>query len=63
MLKENGHAAEAAEQISKILDTKYTPSNLDDVVQGNQKLSMNQRQKLLKLLTNHETLFDGSLGK
>ena len=63
MLKDNGHAAEVAERIYKILDAKYTPVNLDDIVKGNQKLSTNQRQKLLKLLTNHETLFDGSLGK
>ena len=44
MLKDNGRAAEAAEQISKILDAKYTPANLDDVVQGNQKLSTKQKQ-------------------
>ena len=62
ILKENGHSAEAAERISKILDGKYTPMNLN-VVQGNQKLSTKQKQELLNLLTNHETLFDGSLGK
>ena len=61
MLKDNGHAAEAAEQISKILGARYNPANLDDVIQGNHKISTHKKQKLLELLTNHETLFDVTL--
>ena len=48
---------------TKILDAKYEKANLPEVVEDNCKhLTVTQRNALLRLLLEHEELFDGTLG-
>ena len=47
----------------EILDAKYEKANLAEIVQDNcSHLSSQQQNKMLKLLTKYEELFDGTLG-
>ena len=51
------------QQVVKILDAKYEKADLNAVVADNCKhLSVPDQEKLLKLLTKFEDLFDGTLG-
>ena len=52
---------DSADRLKKILDAKYEPANLEELV-GNSKLSPDQKIGLLHLLQKYEDLFDGSLG-
>jgi hypothetical protein len=54
---------EAAERIKEILDAKYEPADLDEVVAACTHLSSNERDQLKRLLLKYEPLFDGSLGQ
>ena len=54
---------EAAERIKEILDAKYEPADLDEVVAACTHLSLNERDQLKRLLLKYEPLFDGSLGQ
>ena len=49
--------------MSKILDAKYAPADLRKVANTNAHLTHNQKEKLYALLSKHEALFDGTLGK
>ena len=49
--------------MSKILDSKYTPANLREIANANAHLTNNQQEKIHALLSQHEPLFDGMLGK
>jgi hypothetical protein len=54
---------DATERATQILDAKYTKAYLRSVVRDNCKhLKVDQQKKLLQLLTNYESLFDGTLG-
>ena len=54
---------EATQRVVKILDAKYEKADLNAVVADNCKhLSVPDQEKLLKLLTEFEDLFDGTLG-
>ena len=53
---------DATERIKKILDAKYEPANIDDVVAGCTHLDETERKKLKTLLNKYKELFDGSLG-
>jgi hypothetical protein len=53
---------EAAERIKKILDAKYEPANLDEIVYSCSHLTQEEQIKLKTLLKQYEHLFDGSLG-
>ena len=53
---------DATERIKKILDAKYEPVNIDDVVAGCTHLDETERKKLKTLLNKYKELFDGSLG-
>ena len=53
---------EAAERIKQILDAKYTPANLEELVKGCTHLTVNEQHKLKTLLKKYEHLFDGTLG-
>ena len=54
---------DATEHATQILDAKYTKADLWLVVRDNCKhLKVDQQKKLLQLLTNNESLFDGTLG-
>jgi hypothetical protein len=53
----------ATNRVTQILDAKYEKANLPEVVNNNCKhLTINQRNKLLRLLIQYEELFDGTLG-
>ena len=66
---ENSYAIEdsvamndATERIKKILDAKYEPANIDEVVAECTHLDESKRNKLKTLLNKYKELFDGSLG-
>jgi len=53
----------ATNRVTQILDAKYEKANLPKVVDDNCKhLNAQQRNNLLRLLIQHEELFDGTLG-
>jgi len=53
----------ATKRVTKILDAKYEKANLPEIVDDNcTHLSVIQRNALLRLLLQHEELFDGTLG-
>jgi hypothetical protein len=51
------------ERIKKILDAKYSATDLEKVCSSQSHLELEKQQKLLALLTKFEDLFDGTLGK
>ena len=51
-----------AERIQSIIDQKYTPADLDKVVNELTHLSQKEKRKLLTLLNKYKGLFDGQLG-
>jgi hypothetical protein len=54
---------DTTQRATRILDTKYSKADLQSVVRGNCKhQSANQQKKLLQLLKEYESLFDGTLG-
>ena len=56
-------AQQATKRTTKILDAKYEKADLEEVAKSNSHLSNDEREKLLKLLKQYETLFDGTLGR
>lgn len=52
-----------SERIKKILEAKYQPANLKEVIQEASHLNMEEQQKVYKLLRQFELLFDGTVGK
>jgi hypothetical protein len=55
-------ADEAVERIKQILDAKYEPADLDQLVQECTHLNNEQKRSLLSLLKRYKSLFDGTLG-
>ena len=53
---------EATERVKRILDAKYEPANLDEIVENCNHLNKTDKRKLYHLLKKYEILFDGSLG-
>jgi hypothetical protein len=53
---------DASKRIKEILDAKYAPANLDEVVEKCTNLDIEQQEDLLKLLKKYAPLFDGTLG-
>jgi hypothetical protein len=51
------------EHIKKILDAKYSATDLEKVCSSQSHLKLDKQQKLLALLTEFEDLLDGTLGK
>ena len=54
--------AEATEQIQRILDAKYEPADLREIVKSCDHLDEYEKSQLLDLLLKYENLFDGTLG-
>ena len=53
----------ATNRVTQILDAKYGKANLPEVVDNNYKhLTIDQQNKLLRLLIQYEELFDGTQG-
>ena len=50
-------------RIKKILDAKYEPANLNEIVEDCSHLEATERHQLFELLKEYEDLFDGTLGK
>ncbi len=50
------------ERVKSILDAKYEPANLEEIVSNCTHLSIAERNALYRLLTRYEPLFDGTLG-
>ena len=53
---------EATSRMKQILEAKYEPANLNEVVDACKHLHTNERQALHKLLSKYKGLFDGTLG-
>jgi len=53
---------EATDRIIKILDSKYEKANLKWVAEGAKHLTSVEKEKLYRLLTKYESIFDGTLG-
>ena len=53
---------DATRRIKDIIEAKYEPANLEEVVELSTNLNKEQRTELKYLLEKHKTLFDGSLG-
>ena len=51
-----------AERIQRILDMKYAPADLDQIVQESTHLTEYEKSLLGKLLARYHDLFDGTLG-
>ncbi len=63
MIHEPKSTLEATQRVVKILDAKYEKADLKAVVtQRCGHLNNSDQEKLLKLLTEFEDLFDGTLG-
>jgi hypothetical protein len=61
--KEPKSIEEATQRVVQILDANYKKADLQAIVRDNCKhLSSNNQEKLLRLLTEFEPLFDGTLG-
>ena len=54
---------DAADRLKKILDAKYEPADLKQLVNDCYELLPDQRQDLFDLLKQFEDLFDGTLGE
>jgi hypothetical protein len=53
----------ATKRVIEILDAKYDKANLPEIVNDNcSHLESSQQEKLLSLLLDYESLFDGTLG-
>ena len=52
---------DSGSRLKKILEAKYEPANLDEIV-AQSDLNNDQKIKLLKLLQKYEKIFDGTLG-
>ena len=62
-IREDELMSQESERISKILDAKYEKADLTEVCRAQAHLDEDERAKLHTLLTKHESLFDGTLGK
>ena len=62
-INEPDSVASDVDHIKKILDAKYEPANLDEVVDGITYSNPMEKTKLHRLLRKHKNLFDGTLRK
>ena len=61
-IEEPVHTEDAVDRIAKILEAKYKPANLVEIATANPHLSVDRKQQLLKLLSVHKDMFNGTLG-
>ena len=62
VVAESGPLKQATNRLKRILDAKYEPMKISQVVQKSTHLSKTQGKKLCQLLTKYQAMFDGSLG-
>ena len=60
--RDSPSVAEATERIQRILDAKYEPADLREIVKSCDHLDEYEKSQLLDLLLKYENLFDGTLG-
>ena len=51
-----------AERIQSIVEAKYSPADLESIVQDCAEITTEEKQQLLSLLKKYDQLFDGTLG-
>ena len=61
-IEESGVLKSATTRLKKILDAKYEPVKIDQVILDSSHLDLQQKHLLEQLLRKYEPLFDGSLG-
>ena len=61
-IEDSDAVREATNRIKHILDAKYEPANLEEVVASCTHLKNSEQHQLQQLLQSHDDLFDGSLG-
>ena len=54
---------QSTSSIQRILDAKYEPANLDEIVKSSSHLDENEKKVVSSCLHEHEELFNGTLGK
>jgi hypothetical protein len=62
-IQETGIVEDAMIRVKKILDAKYEPADLKQIVKECTHLSKEQQEALLQILEKHKSLFDGMLGE
>ena len=62
-IEDSVRVQDSLSRIKKILDAKYEPANLNEVVEECSHLESNERHQLYELLHKYEDLFDRTLGK
>ena len=62
-IAEDKNLSDMSNRIKRILDAKYNPADLDEVIQEQTELSKSEKAKLRELLERCKELFDGTLGK
>ena len=62
VVAESGPVKEATTRLKKILDAKYEPIKISQVIKSSKHLISNQQDKLENLLQKYKSMFDGSLG-
>ena len=62
-IEDDDNLVDSSKCIKCTLDAKYEPVDLNEVVQSQDQLDNDEKDKLHHLLTKHDSLFDGSLGK
>ena len=62
-VQESKHLEDETNRIKNILEAKYEPADLNEIVNECKHLTITQRKSLLNLLNKHRDLFDGTLGK
>ena len=63
LVDETGPVADSTNRIKKILDAKYEAADIPKIVESCSHLKHVEKEKLAKLLSKYENLFDGTLGQ
>jgi len=62
-VQDDGPLEESSARIKRILDAKYEPADIEEVIDSQSQLGPAEKHQLRQLLLRHESLFDGTLGK
>ena len=61
-IKDTASAQQDADRLSTTLDAKYEKADLQEITSDISNLNQIQKKQLKRLLTDNESLFDGTLG-
>ena len=62
IIQDSKNVRNATKTIKKTLDANYEEANLKNIVNNLKYLNNDKQSSILKLLTKHEEMFDGTLG-